>query len=140
MTSRSLPKVTLDFPFLTRIVGDNVDLEQAARIQSKRTTNKSLHWFQIYAVKDRVACSQSLSDKPQKSLSDLHMKDFLPTAEVHSQLIEDFAVLIQRIVVQYLPAYHMFAKAVTYHIPHGHTAEMEEKSEVVGYNVISKII
>jgi hypothetical protein len=27
----------------------------------------------------------------------------------------------------------MFAKAVTYHIPHAHTAEMEEKSEVVGY-------
>ena len=76
-----------------------MDLEQAARIQSKITTNKSLHWFQIYAVKDRVACSQSLSDKPQKSLSDVQMSQFLPTADVHSQLIDHCTVLIQRIIV-----------------------------------------
>ena len=107
-------------------------MEQAARIQNNRTSNKSLHWFQVYAVKDRVVCGNSLSDGPQKSLSNLHMKEFLPTAEVHANLINDFTFFIKRILIQYLPVYHdIFSKAVTYHIPHTHMAEMAKKSEVV---------
>lgn len=124
------------FPFLclfllTRIVGDNVDLEQRARIQSHKTTNKSLHWFQIYAVKDRVTSDKSLSDHPQKSLADLQMREFLPTQDVHSSLLNDFTIIIPRILIQYLPAYKPFMKAVNFHIPHAHSAEMLQKSEVV---------
>lgn len=112
-------------------MGDNVDLEQTSRIQSHKKTNKSLHWFQLYAVKDRVTCDQSLSDQPQKSLANLQMKEFLPTRNVHNLLLNDFIILISRVVVQYLPAYKQFLKAVNYHIPHAHSAEMAKKSEVV---------
>ena len=108
-----------------------MDLEQAARIQSHKTTNKSLHWFQIYAVKDRVACDPSLSEGPQKSLDDLQLQEFLPTAEVQARLIDDFTLLVPRIIVQYLPAYQLFRKGVFFHIPHVHSAEMIKKSEVV---------
>ena len=110
-------------------------MEQTARIQSHKTANKSLHWFQIYAVKDRVTCDDSLSEGPQKSLADLQMKEFQPTADVHSCLINDLTLLIPRIVIQYLPAYQPFIKAVKFHIPHAHSTEMANKSEVVCENL-----
>ena len=116
---------------LFRIVGDNIDLEQTARIQGQKKTNKSLHWFQIYAVKDRVDCNESLSDQPQRSLADLEMNEFLPTTDVHSALINDLSILIPRTLIQYLPAYKPFAKVVKFHIPHAHSTEMAKKSEVV---------
>ena len=94
----------------TMIVGDNVGLEQTARFQSHKTTNKSLHWFHIYAVKDKVPCNESLSDHPQKSLVDLGMKEFLLTADVHSFLIYNLVLLIPRIVIKYLPAYQPFGR------------------------------
>ena len=89
--------------FIKRIVVDNIDLEQKARIQNKKKTNKSLHWFQMYAVKDRVMCD--LSDvSPQKPLEDLQMNEFLSTPEVHAGLIHYLTFLIPRILVQYLSA------------------------------------
>ena len=115
----------------TRIVGDNVDLEQTVRIHSHKTTKKSLHWFQIYAVKDKVPCNESLSDHPQRTLVDLEMKESLPTADVHSFLIYNLVLLIPRIVIQYLPAYQPFEKAVKFHISHAYSAEMAKKFEVV---------
>jgi len=88
-----------------RIVGDNIDLERTARIQAHKTTNKSLHCFQVYGVKDRVSFKNLLSDQSQKSLADLKKKEFLPTAHVHSSVINDLTGLIPRIIIiQYLPA------------------------------------
>ena len=37
--------------------GDNWDLEVKARYQTKSQTNKSLHYFHAYAVKDRVVAN-----------------------------------------------------------------------------------
>jgi hypothetical protein len=59
------------------------------------------------------------------------MNEFLPTAEVHSALLNDLILLIPRIIVQYLPAYESFTNAVTWHISHNHSDEMKKKSEVV---------
>ena len=105
-----------------RIVGDNLDLEQTARIQNHKTPNKTQHWFQIYAVKDRVTCS-----------------DFLPTTEVHTALLNDLTFLLPRIIVQYLPAYECFTNSVTWHINQKHADDMKKKSEVVNMWYISYI-
>ena len=118
-----------------RIVGDNIDLEQKARIQSHKKPNKSLHWFQIYAVKDRVSCDLP-EESPQKSLEDLQMKEFLPTREVHDALVEDLVILIPRILVQYLPVYEQFKNAVQFNILHKHSHEMNKQSEVVWYIIL----
>ena len=91
----------------------------------------------MYAVKDRVSCNELPSGGPQKSLADLRMSDFLPTAEVHSALLNDLTLLLPRIIVQYLPAYKSFTNSVTWHISHKHADEMKKKSEVVRMLYIS---
>ena len=111
-------------------MGDNIDLEQRARIQSHQKPNKSLHWLEIYALKDRVTCVLS-DENPQKRLKDLQMKEFLPTPDVHALLIKDLTFLIPRMLVQCLPAYEAFKNIVIYHIPHKHSAEMDSQSHVV---------
>ncbi|KAJ7331119.1 hypothetical protein OS493_020821 [Desmophyllum pertusum] len=110
-----------------RIVGDNWDLEVKARCQTKSQTNKSMHYFHAYAVKDRVVPKGLDSTGPQKSIDEIEMQEILPTPEVQEAIISDLAYIIPRVLVKYLTPYKAFSKAVMYHIPHAHSKEMAEK-------------
>ena len=121
---------------ICRIVGDNWDLEVKARCQTKSQTNKSLHYFHAYAVKDRIIPKGLHNSKPQKSIDELEMQEILPTAEGQESIISDLAYIIPRIIVRYLSPYKAFQKAVVYHIPNPHSKEMSEKSEVVSFRVV----
>lgn len=37
-----------------QIIGDNVDLRQCTPYQTMERRDKDYHWFQLYAVRDRV--------------------------------------------------------------------------------------
>ena len=120
----------LFFP-ICRIVGDNWDLEVKARYQTKSQNNKSLHYFHAYAVKERVVAQGLDIKRPQKSIAEIEMREFLPTPEVQEAIVADLVKIIPRVLVKYLTPYSAFKKAVIYHIPHPHSKEMVEKSEVV---------
>ena len=126
------------FAFLNRIVGDNWDLEVKARCQTKSQTNKSLHYFHAYAVKDRVISKGLDNTRPQKSIDEVEMQEILPTAEVQESIISDLSKLIPRVIVAFLPPYKSFRKAIQYHLPHPHSQEMEGKSEVVSFPAINE--
>jgi len=113
-----------------RIVGDNWDLEVKARYHTKSQNNKSLHYFHAYAVKDRVAAQGLDNKRPQKIIDEIEMREFLPTPEVQEAIVADLVNIIPRVLVKYLTPYSTFKKAVIYHIPHPHSKEMVEKSEV----------
>lgn len=117
--------------FICRIVGDNWDLEVKARYQTKSQNNKSLHYFHAYAVKDRVVAEGLDNKRPQKNIMEIEMQEFLPTPEVQEARVSDLINIIPRVLVKYLTPYSTFKKAVIYHIPHPHSKEMVEKSEVV---------
>ena len=123
--------ITLRFFSNCRIVGDNWDLEVKARYQTKSQNNKSLHYFHAYAVKDRVVAQGLDNKRPQKSIGEIEMQEFLPTPEVQEAIVSDLVNIIPRVLVKYLTPYSTFKKAVIYHIPHPHSKEMVEKSEVV---------
>ena len=91
------------FAFLNRIVGDNWDLEVKARCKTKSQTNKSLHYFHAYAVKDRVISKGLDNTRPQKSIDEVEMQEILPTAEVQESIISDLSKLIPRVIVAFLP-------------------------------------
>ena len=59
------------------------------------------------------------------------MQEILPTAEVQEYISSDLRYIIPRVTAEYLPPYETFRKAVHYPIPHAHSQEMTEKSEVV---------
>ena len=56
------------FVLMCRTVGDNWDLEVKARCQTKSQNNKFLHYFHVYAVKDRVIPKGLSNKRPQKGI------------------------------------------------------------------------
>lgn len=93
----------------------------------------------MYAVGDRV-CPQNLcTNRPQKPLASLSMVEFLPTPKVQEQFIGDLADIIPRILVKYLNVYKPLHKAITNHIPHPHTKEMDKKSDWVSKDNYNKL-
>ena len=66
---------------LYRIVGDNVDLEVHARIQTKGHGNKSLHWTHQFAERARIVSSAPIMQVHQKRLKDIQLIELLPSSK-----------------------------------------------------------
>ena len=120
------------FHNIFRIVADNFDLSIKSRIQTKTSSNQSVHWTHQYAIKDRVTCDPLLDDhSPQACLSDLPIHQLLPARAVQNSFQADCSVLVSRIVSKYLHPFMQFKAVVINHIPHMFSKEMENKSERV---------
>lgn len=78
-------------------------------------------------MKDRVIPKGLSNKRSQKGIDEVEMQEILPTAEVQEYIL----YIIPRVTAEYLPPHKAFRKAVHYHIPHAHSQEMTEKSEVV---------
>ena len=78
-----------------RIVTDNINLEQTARVESKIRKGSRFDWSNQYAVKDRVV-SRDLDDQgPQESLASLDLSQHvIPSATVLSSLRTVFVPLV----------------------------------------------
>ncbi|CAB3979299.1 PREDICTED: uncharacterized protein LOC107327384 [Paramuricea clavata] len=113
-----------------RIVGDNWDLNVKARCQTKGKTNQSLHYFNEYAIKDRVLVPHQQNTGPKLKLESLEMSHLLPTEAVQDNIIWSLTKIIPRGIVKYLKAYKEFHNFVVYHIEHPYSHETKQKSEV----------
>ena len=117
-----------------RIVGDNVDLEVQARIQTKEHRNKSIHWTHQFAEVGRAQNPMLDSTKPQKQVGDLQLIELLPSKDVQARFQKTWAVLISRVICKYLASFHQYRSLVIHHIPHQFSEEMSQKSKSVsGY-------
>ena len=119
-------------PFLkNRLVGDNIDYEIHARVQSQKHLNRSIHWTHQFAVLDRVQDPQLDSHSSQKPVSDIQFVELLPDKDVMENLVRNWAVIVSRVVTKYLPAFRSFRDVVVRHIPHEYSKEMSQKSNSV---------
>ena len=80
----------------------------------------SLHFFHIYAVKDRIKLS-SVPDSPSPSISipvsELPIETLLPSESDYQGLLSNFSVLISRVLVSKLKYFsETFHDVVTNHI------------------------
>ena len=73
-----------------------------ASYQTKSQTNKSLHYFHAYAVKDRVVGNGIENEEQQKSIDEIEMQEFLTTPEVQEAIASDSTSIITRIIFKYL--------------------------------------
>lgn len=89
-------------------------------------------------MKDRVIPKGLSNQRPQKGIDEVEMQEILPTAEVQESILSDLCYIIPRVIAEYLPPYKTFRKVVRYHIPHAHSQEMTEKSEVVSCQCMKK--
>lgn len=131
-TSESAASATIEEP-LSAIAGyklefDNLDKNVKPRFMRYDSQTVSLHYVQVYAVKDRIDYSIFSSEKP----TTMNLYDVLPTSDDYELLKQNFTVLVSRIIHSHLPFFgEDFKGLVKKHIPHKYSAEMCKKSEVV---------
>ena len=118
-----------------KLVGDNIHKGVKARyMRAEVHRNQSLHYFHCFAIQNRIDHSNypgvhppTCKDSPRHRALAL-----LPSKEDDSTLWMNIAVLVSRVLAEYMPFFkHTFDDVVTWHIKHQHTAEMSSKSLVV---------
>lgn len=117
-----------------RICGDNIDKTVKCRYMRLDKRNESLHYFNSYAVLNRIDISH-LSDVcvDSRSLSPSHIAySVLPSSIDDRKLRENITILVSRVLVTHLHFFSStFQGAVDWHIKHQFYQEMSTKSHVV---------
>ncbi len=111
-----------------KIVFDNIDKNVNPRHMRSDNQTRSLHYVQSYAVKDRINYDGISDELP----TEVNVFDILPTGEDYKCLKESFAILVSRVIVNFIPFFTSDYKNLPIkHIPHEHSVEMATKSEIV---------
>ena len=117
-----------------KIVFDNIGKDVKPRHMTSDNQTRSLHYVQSYAVKDRVNYDCLSSERR----TEVCVFDILPTKEDYDILKKNFAVLVSRVMVKFIPYFTSDYKELpTKHIPHEHSKEMATKSEIVSLFLIN---
>ncbi|XP_066910120.1 uncharacterized protein [Clytia hemisphaerica] len=112
------------------VVGDNLDGEVNTKHQTETNTNKSFHYFNMYAIKEKVNGSE-LSDTRKREIKDVSPEEFMPTERSLQKVEKEFVILAARVIVKYIPSMKIFKDVVVHHIKHDYSEIMTEKSEQV---------
>ena len=113
--------------------GDNYDTTVRARDMRMDNQNKSLHYFNTYAAKDRPDFYKLNSDHKatSKDIKSAPTSTFLPTMEDCKKVRDNYVVLVSRVLVDHLTFLHPLKKCVPCHVVHKYSNEMSKKSEIV---------
>ena len=115
-----------------KIVFDNLDKTIRQRHMTIEKQTQSLHYVQAYAVKDRI--DYSIYRDNRENIGEFNLHSLLPDSEDYSSLKERFAILVSRVVIDYIPFFQEnFHGLVERHIKHKYSVEMSKKSDVVSY-------
>jgi len=112
---------------------DNIDKDVKPRYMRVDSQTKSLHYVQIYSVKDRIDFS-SLSESTKAG--EMCLYDILPSTKDYQELKDNFAILLARVMTDNLSFFsENFKGLVQRHVPHQYSYEMSTKSEVVSNSI-----
>ena len=114
-----------------KMVGDNIDKMIKPRYMRTDRQNKSLHYFHMYAVQDRINLSESCENQRQAP-KDPPLEELLPSPDDGKQLHSNMEILVTQILARHMPFIaENFEDVVIWHISHPYSKEMSQKSEVV---------
>ena len=116
-------------------MGDNVDLRLHPRHQSLTRRDQDLHWFHMYAIKDRVVGLHLADDRPIAEIGKMPLSTFLPNVEDCRCLHREFTILFARVLIKHIPCFQFLQAVVPDHILHVFSDLMSKKSETVRYCV-----
>ena len=108
-------------------------------MRSNQFSNHSLHYFNSFAVLNRIDLSgysdtypHSCLDQPKRRAESL-----LPSSEDDAIILNNIATLVSRVLAEHMPFFkHTFEDVTDWHIKHKHYKEMSSKSDVV--SIINK--
>ena len=123
-----------------QITGDNLDLEVKTKVMTL-SRQKSLHWFNMVATKDRVPILNSLPlynvvEHTQPSIMSLASTAFLPSPTDDANFKSGCVELIIRVLCHHLKDLTDFQKCVVSHLPHKYTTEAAKQSVQVPLGIL----
>uniref|UniRef100_A0A1X7U207 DUF6589 domain-containing protein n=1 Tax=Amphimedon queenslandica TaxID=400682 RepID=A0A1X7U207_AMPQE len=125
-----------------KIVGDNLDKNISRRHQRIDRKTRSFHFFNSFAVKDRIdlsSCSQCPNPFYSKPILQLPIDTLLPSVPDDEALIANFSTIVSRVLVAEFSFFSdTFEDVVVNHIQHDYYTEMSQKSETTPLGVIFK--
>ena len=92
---------------------------------------QSLHYFNVYAVLDRIDFRSLSCDSSIIDVAEIDTSKFLPSADDMELMITSFSILISRLLVEHIPALYEYTSCVPAHIDHKYSRKMSAKSHVV---------
>ena len=113
-----------------KLIGDNLDKAVKPREEVGDTHKQTLHYFQSYAVRDRIDLSKCEDAPSLPDLQNANVKDVLPTEADNTSLKQNFVSLTSKIVHRCMP-YFKKQIGVLEPIPCEYSKEMSKKSNVV---------
>ncbi|PFX13265.1 hypothetical protein AWC38_SpisGene22668 [Stylophora pistillata] len=126
-------------PKTYQILGDNLDKFVRPKHMSSNNQNKSIHWFAMNAVQDRATMkSTDIKQQQQRPILSVENSEFLPSTEDNNQLLQNFILLVARILVKRVPDFQCLKRTVVKHIPHEFSNEMKRKSVQVPLGILFK--
>ena len=114
-----------------KLTGDNLDKNVKPTDYRVDSQTKSLHYFQTYAVRDRIDLSSYDDTPPVVDESNINTKTLLPSESDYEQLTRNFSHHAARVLKEYMPFFSSFGSGLERHIRHCYYEEMLQKSEVV---------
>ena len=120
----------------SKLVGDNVD--KNIKPQDMRIDNqtKSLHYFHVYDVRDRIDLTEHDDEEPTPDISSISIDSILPSADDDVAIRTNYSILIARVLRKHMPFFKKFGAGLEPHIRHEFYEEMSAKSEVVSTDVL----
>ena len=96
---------------------------------------RSLHYVQIYSVKDKI--DFSIFDQQLPTFDFKNLYDILPSPQDYIAIKKNFTMIVARLIVEHLQYFSSdFERLIPKHIEHTFSTEMSQKSEVVSVIIL----
>lgn len=118
------------------IQGDNIDKTVRARDMHVDHQNQSLHYFNSFAVKDRIPKVHNPVELNHQRVDSAPLSTFLPTVDDCNAIRDGYITLVSRVLVEHLEFLAPFKQCVPQYIVHTYSQEMSKKSEMVSLQVL----
>ena len=123
-----------------RLTGDNIDKNVKPRDMRINNQTKSLHYFHVFAVKDRINFSHLSSNAEMVCFDNIDFGVFCPNLDDEAKLVLNFETLVTRMLVEHIPGIQHLFPHVTHHIQHKYSRNMSQKSTVVSTSGLHDIL
>ena len=114
-----------------KLIGDNLDKNVKPCDMRLDNQTKSLHYFHIYALRDRIDLSKLNDDTFTTDIARMDVSEILPTQEDTETLKMNFSILIARVLKKHMQFFKKYGKGLETHIQHKYYSEMSAKSHIV---------
>lgn len=125
-----LPNLTAGY----QIIFDNLNIGKHAHAKSTKR-NQHLDLVHAYCILDDVNVEHLDNTGPKADILNIPNSQFLLSKKEHSEIREQFKVLVQRAMAEHIPFFKInCSDYVIHHIPHPYQDQMARKSTIVSVN------